>query len=112
MNYRFTIDPDKQFSTNKFYSGMHWTKRKKIADYYHKLIISQLKKKHELFTNPVCITMCFNNKFDIDNCSGMAKLIIDGMKGLLIVDDNRKYLKSLTLKFWEELGINIIIEDY
>jgi len=60
-----------------------------------------------MFTTPVDICVYFNNKFDIDNNSIMAKMIIDGMKGIVIQDDSRKFVKSLTLKFYDEDGIKV-----
>ena len=113
MNYSFTIYPDKKlsFSTNKFYSGMHWTKRKKIADQWHNMVQLNTSNRSGMFLNPVHITMMFNNRFDIDNCAGMAKVIIDGMKGTVIKDDDKRFVRKLTLSVWDEDGIRVIVED-
>jgi hypothetical protein len=101
-------------STNDFYSGRHWTFRKTQADYWHKLVkdtIEDCKINVNLKSNyPASITIYFNNKYDIDNNSAMAKLIIDGMKGLIIQDDTRKFVRVLTLRFYDEDGIKVEVD--
>lgn len=53
-----------------------------------------------------------NNRLDIDNHSYLAKLIIDGMKGLLIEDDDRRFVKSLRQEFHNENRNFIFVEVY
>ena len=38
-------------------------------------------------------------------------MIIDGLKGYLIVDDSKKYVVSLTQRFYSGDGITIEIEE-
>jgi len=87
-------------SSNKIYSGMHWTKRKKLADLYHYSLL-EFKDKFEIEEYPVCINFIFYFKgrlLDVDNCFFMAKLIIDGLRGInLITDDTPKYINEISI---------------
>lgn len=96
---------------NKLYAGAHWAIRKKKADKWHSLVheslVNQLPKR--LFNCPVIVQIGYNSRLDIDNHGYLSKLIIDGLKGYLIVDDTRKYVTGLIQKFHNE-GDQIIIQ--
>ena len=89
-------------SLNKFYRGMHWTERKRIADEWHLVILNVLREPKHRFIEinlkdyPLVFTYTFRfkkNPQDWLNCSGMVKLIEDGfVKGGLIIDDSPKYI--------------------
>lgn len=101
------IKMDSSWSANKIYAGTHWTMRKKQADEVHEMV-GWLTRGKEKFQSPVNITCEFNCRLDIDNCSYMAKLIIDGLRhNGVIHDDTKKYVSSLTLKFWDGDGIRV-----
>lgn len=103
-----------KYSFNKVYAGMHWTKRKAAADYFHSLTQCALynQKLPKLpFKKPVRITMYFNSNLDVSNHSWIAKMIEDGMKGWLIQDDTKKYVAELDQKFWGGEGIKVVIEE-
>ena len=113
---RFLIDfkVTGEYGMNKLYSGVHWTVRKRQADFIHSLVQTTLyanKIPKKLFKNPVKVTISYNSKLDIDNHGYISKLIIDGMKGYLITDDKRKYMVSLEQKFWDEEGILVEVEE-
>ena len=59
---------------------------------------------------PVSIKFWFNDNLDIDNDSTYAKLIIDSLKGLLIEDDNKKYVRRIELNCHDEDCILVVIE--
>lgn len=103
-----------KYSLNKFYAGMHWTKRKKIADYFHSLVQCTLfanKIPKMLFENPVKITIYYNSNLDIDGHGVISKLIVDSLKGYLLTDDTRKYFVNLEQEFWNGNGIKVEIEE-
>lgn len=100
--------------SNKFYAGVHWSKRKAIVDYWHKLTyysMLQQKVPKKLFKCPVAITLLVNSKLDIDNHGFLAKLIIDALKGYLIEEDSRKFVNQLTIRFHDEKYILVKIEE-
>lgn len=86
---------------NKLYAGKHWAVRKKEADYWHQLTHINMKKQlpKRIFKKPVMITIEYNSRLDIDNHGYLSKMIIDGMKGYLIEEDSRKYVKGLAQVF-------------
>lgn len=95
------------YSTNK-----HWAKRKKEADSVHLAVKGALlacKVPKKLFDCPVEVTLAYNSRLDIDNHGYLAKLLIDGLKGYLIADDNRKHVQKLTQKYWNGEGIKVEI---
>lgn len=103
-----------EYGMNKLYAGVHWTVRKRQADFIHSLVQTTLyaNKVPKLpFKRPVKVTISYNSKLDIDNHSYLSKLIVDGLKGYLIEDDKRKYLVELDQQFWEGEGILVEVEE-
>lgn len=47
------------------------------------------------------IIIAWNSRLDIDN---LPKVILDGLKGVLIVDDSPKHLKRLLVEHWRDAG--------
>ena len=48
---------------------------------------------------------------DIDNHAIMGKMIVDAMKGRVIEDDNRRWLKSVSHNFHDEDYIQVEIRE-
>ena len=63
------------------------------------------------FDNPVIITLFWNDRLDIDNHAVMGKMIVDALKGRLINDDNRKWLKGVCHFFHDEDYILVQIKE-
>lgn len=102
----------KECSLNRIYAGSHWTVRRKKAHFFHELTATEIKAQctPKIFETPVNVTIWYNTCFDIDNHSYMSKMIIDGMKGLFIENDTRKYVKSLTQGFHNGSKDEIFVE--
>lgn len=97
-----------EYGMNKLYAGVHWTVRKRQADYIHSLVQTALyvnKVPKKIYKRPVKVIIYYNSKLDIDNHGYLSKLIIDGMKGWLIEDDKRKYVVELDQRFYDGQGI-------
>lgn len=93
------LDLPKKISTNLIYSGVHWRERMKHKDLY---IWSFLQVASEI--KPVdncCLEFEFTFKskpLDCDNCSYMAKLLIDCLRHCQkIKDDTPEYIKSIKI---------------
>lgn len=95
---------------NGLYAGKHWAVRKKEADYWHKLTYISMKNQlpKRIPTKPVIVTIRYDSRLDIDNHGYLSKMIIDGMKGYLIEDDNRQYVIGL-VQLFHEFGKETII---
>lgn len=85
-----------KISLNKWYSGEHWSKRKKLKDQYKLLIKSQFKQVL-LKSNTYEVEYIFTFRIrplDASNCVAMVKLIED----VIFEDDNYKIVESITIK--------------
>lgn len=108
VSFVLDIDVKYKYSLNQIYAGASWRKRQRIAAQVHYLVshtLKELKIERELFKNPVIISLCYNSRLDIDNHGYLSKLIMDGLKGYLIKDDTRKYVRELRQSFWDDLGV-------
>lgn len=115
MKIRFTLDlqPCSAWGMNKIYAGTHWNERKEQAQAVHLLVRASIRKQHRnvrMFREPVSISIWYNSRLDIDNHGYLAKLIIDGMKGVLIQDDDRRFVKELYQGFYSGDRKKIIVE--
>ena len=103
-----------EYGLNKIYAGVHWSKRKKQAEYIHTLVRAELmhqRIKRRIFERPVGLTFSYNARLDCSNYGYITKLIEDALKGYFIEDDSRKYVKSITQQFWDGDGIKIEIVE-
>lgn len=106
----------REYSLNRYYAGKHWTKRQKDAEFWHSLT---KKAVYDAFDyrpplpaeQPVMFRFYWNSKLDLDNNSAMGKMIVDGLKGILIKDDNRKHVIGISHYFHDENYIKIEIEE-
>ena len=57
------------------------------------------------------ISFFWNDRLDIDNHSVMGKMIVDALKGRLIQDDSRPYLKGVCHYWHDEDYIKVEIEE-
>jgi len=105
---------NKMYGLNAIYAGKHWAKRKKDSEFWHELVIYELRKQGipwNIPKNGVTITMFWNDDMDIDNHAYMGKMIVDSLKGHLIADDTKHYFKSITHKFHDKNYILVKIEE-
>ena len=103
-----------QYGMNAYYAGKHWSERKKDAEFWHLLTRSAMNKqevRRKPFEKPVEISFLWNDKLDLDNHAVMGKMIVDGMKGRLINDDNRTWLKGIYHGFHDEDYILVQIRE-
>lgn len=94
-------------SANAFYSGMHFSKRNKIADEWHLVIKSACRHLHPIMRCKLVFD--FNTGYDLDNNSAMMKMIIDGivLAGIL-PDDNKNHVKEITIRSSNKNRVTII----
>lgn len=108
VSFVLDFEVKSKWGLNSIYSGKHWKNRKKEAVQVHDAVfwtLKYLKIKKELFQKPVVISIKYNSKLDIDNHGYISKMIVDGLKGYLIQDDTRKFVKELRQSFWDDIGV-------
>ena len=63
------------------------------------------------FDKAVAVTFVWNDRLDLDNHSIMGKMILDALKGDLIKDDNRRWVKRITHTWHDENYIAVVIKE-
>lgn len=104
----------KEYGMNAYYAGKHWSIRKQDAEYWHLLTRSAMNRQEirvRPFEKPVEISFLWNDRLDIDNHAIMGKMIVDAMKGRLINDDSRRFVKGIYHGFHDEDYILIQIRE-
>lgn len=104
----------KEYGLNAIYAGKHWSRRKKDSEFWHWLVLSELRRQGIepiLFKGPVKITFYWNDKLDLDNEGYKTKLIIDSLKGKLICDDDKRYVRELHSYWHDENYILVKLEE-
>lgn len=104
----------KEYGMNAYYAGKHWAIRKQDAEYWHLLTRSAMNRQEirvRPFEKPVEISFLWNDRLDIDNHAIMGKMIVDAMKGRLINDDSRRFVKGVYHGFHDEDYILIQIRE-
>lgn len=95
-----------RYGLNRLYAGLHWARRKEHADYWHSLVGWRLRELGAAMAEgPVFVEFYFNTQMDADNHGYLVKLIIDGMKGVIIRDDSREYVAGYSVRFHDGKGI-------
>ena len=105
---------NKQYGMNAIYAGKHWSQRREDAKFWHALTLSAINAAHirkRPFEKPAVITFLWNDRLDCTNHAYMAKLIEDGMKGKLINDDSRRWVKGVENYFHEKPYIRVTLTE-
>ena len=96
-----------KISLNAWYSGNHWTKRKKMKDSYKTIVKSQFKdvlpkdKEYKVY-----YAFEFKSRaLDASNCVAMVKLIED----IIFEDDSYKIIKEIKISSNKGLKDNVMI---
>lgn len=104
----------RRYGLNAYYSGKHWAARQDDAEALHALTEYSLKQagiENHLFEHPVRVRFLWDDGLDVDNHAVLGKCIVDTLKGKLIKDDNRKWLKAVTHEVWDGGAIRVEIEE-
>ena len=104
----------KDYGMNAYYAGKHWSKRKQDAEFWHWMVHSCMNRqdvRRTPFSVPVVVTFRWNDRLDIDNHAVMGKMILDAMKGRIIEDDSRRWVKGVCHFFHDEDYISVEIKE-
>ena len=84
-----------KISLNKWYAGMHWTKRKKMKDSYTQIVRSQFREvlpKDKSYSVEYHFTFK-SRPLDASNCVAMVKMVED----IIFEDDSYKIISSILI---------------
>lgn len=104
----------KEYGMNAYYAGKHWSARQFDAEYWHLMVMNCMnrqKVRRVPFEKPVAVVFYWNDRLDIDNHAVMGKMIVDAMKGRVIVDDTRRWLKGVSHFFHDENCIRVEVQE-
>lgn len=105
----------REYSLNAIYAGKHWRKRNSDKEFWYALVRSELRRQgvpQVFFNGPVAVTFSWHDGLDCDNHAYMGKMILDTLRGYLIQDDSRKYVREITHKFHDEDCILVEVKEY
>ena len=92
-------------SLNKWYSGKHWSVRKKQKEIYTGYIQGQLEAIDAFSMDRFAIDVQYNCRYDVDNAITCVKFLADYLRGNGYVgDDTTKFFFSQSTKFNPELN--------
>ena len=103
-----------QYGLNKYYAGAHWSVRRRDAEFWHMLTVSAMNKSgcgRTPMTRPVVITFYWNDNLDLDNHAVMGKMIVDAMKGRILTEDSRKFVRGIRHFFHTENYILVTVDE-
>lgn len=103
------------YGTNAIYAGKHPMERRKDSEFWHLWVAKHLREqgiKPQIYDKPVEIICSFDDKLDCDNHSYILKLVVDSLKGYLLTDDSRKYVKRVALEFNSQKIIKVTVRAY
>jgi hypothetical protein len=100
-----TITLPKPPSLNSWYSGKHWTIRKKQKESYSTHIEGELSKIDRFSMDRFAIDVQYNCRFDVDNAITCVKFLADYLRGNgYVSDDTTKFFFSQSTTFNSELN--------
>lgn len=83
-------------SLNEWYSGTHWSKRKKLKDKWFIQFMALLRKNKKQLFSEYDLTIYYHSNLDPSNTITVIKFLEDTMKkDRWIHDDSPKYCKGL-----------------
>lgn len=97
-------DWNKRFGLNAYYAGKHYQQRKRDAQELHTLTISAMKRarvRRQMVHGPVEVRFYWDDGLDCDNHAVIGKAVVDAMKGYILPDDNRRWVKKVSHAFWD-----------
>lgn len=105
----------RQFSLNAYYGGKHWARRQDDAVYIHALTLQALRNAgiaRGALGYPVEVRFFWDDGLDVDNHAAIGKMIVDALKGYLLVDDNPSWFRRVSHEFWGGGAIRVEIVPY
>lgn len=108
---RITLPLPQKVSTNTIYAGVHWSKRKDMADLYQMALLPFRRKP---VPTPCELYFSFTFKkapLDCSNCAYMVKMLEDGMVvNEMMPDDSPQHVKRIHISSVKGSSDEVTIE--
>jgi hypothetical protein len=93
------LEGERPSSWNKYWSGMHWSKRSAEKDRVRMLVRAELDPNAQMFAQPVEIRVRAFFKGNAQDCSNVCiKPYEDAIIGWLIEDDSPQYVTAVRVE--------------
>lgn len=105
---------NRRYGLNAYYAGKHWAARQDDADMWHSLVRYEMERQKVRKTpmpNAAVLSFYWNDRLDLSNHAAMAKMIEDAMKGRVIEDDTRRWVRGIEHYFHDEDFIRVVIRE-
>lgn len=101
---------NRRFGLNAYYAGKHYQQRKRDAEELHALAVACMRRariRKTMVRGPVEVRFYWDDNLDCDNHAVIGKAVVDAMKGYLLPDDNRRWVRKVSHQFWEGQKIRV-----
>lgn len=105
---------NKRFGLNAYYAGKHYQQRKRDAQELHTIALAAMRKARvpkRFFSFPVEVIFRWDDGLDVDNHAVLGKAFVDAMKGYVLPDDSRQYVRRVVHEFWDGDAIQVEIRE-
>lgn len=93
---KIVLEGERPYSWNKYWSGMHWSKRSAEKDRVKLLVRAELDPSVQMFAQPVEVRVRAFFKGNAQDCSNICvKPYEDAIIGWLIEDDSPEYVTAV-----------------
>lgn len=106
---------NRRFGLNAYYVWKHYMARKRDAKDLHNVTMAAMHKakiKREPVNGPVEVRFYWDDNLDIDNHAVIGKAVVDVLKGQILPDDNRKWVRKVSHEFWTGGCIRVEVCPY
>lgn len=105
---------NRRYGLNAYYAGKHYQQRKRDAETLHALSWAAMRKariKKQMVNGPVEIRFYWDDGLDCDNHAVIGKAVVDAMKGWVLPDDNRRWVRKVSHEFWDGGAIRVEVSE-
>lgn len=95
---------NRRFSLNAYWAGKHYKARSADAKYIHAITMNAMKGagiRKDPFVVPVEVIFRWDDRLDIDNHGALGKMIMDVLKGWVLMDDSPRWVRRVVHEFWD-----------
>ncbi len=96
-------DWNRRYGLNAYWSGKHYKARNQDAREIHQLTQLCMRRegiRRNILDYPVEVQFYWDDRLDADNHAALGKMILDAMKGYILPDDNRRWVRKVSHEFW------------
>lgn len=105
---------NRKYGLNAYYGGKNPYARSSAMKDLHALTqvcMRKAKVPRKIVKGPVELRFLFDDRLDCSNHAVIVKGVEDAMKGWVIEDDSRKFVRKITVEFHDENCIRVEVRE-